>query len=94
MSSDQKVAIITGVSQGIGAALLKAYRDRDYRVVASSRWIMPSADDGMIAIAGDISDAKTAVLFGAMPQPGIRPARAVGRASASRAKRRFARRCA
>jgi hypothetical protein len=25
----QKVAVITGASQGIGAALVKAYRDRD-----------------------------------------------------------------
>jgi short-subunit dehydrogenase len=37
---EQKVAVITGASQGIGAALVKAYRDRDYRVVATSR-VMP-----------------------------------------------------
>ena len=34
MSNEQKVAIITGASQGIGAGLVKAYRDRNYRVVA------------------------------------------------------------
>ena len=28
MSSDRKVAVITGASQGIGAALVEAYRDR------------------------------------------------------------------
>ena len=35
MSTEQKVAVITGASQGIGAALVKAYRDRNYRVVAT-----------------------------------------------------------
>ncbi len=39
MSNQQKVAIITGASQGIGAALVKAYRDRNFRVVATSRSI-------------------------------------------------------
>jgi hypothetical protein len=43
MSNEQKVAIITGASQGIGAALVKAYRDRNYRVVATSRSIKPAA---------------------------------------------------
>jgi len=33
MGIEQKVAVITGASQGIGAALVKAYRDRNYRVV-------------------------------------------------------------
>ena len=44
MGTEQKVAVITGASQGIGAALVKAYRDRDYRVVANSRSIKPSND--------------------------------------------------
>jgi len=60
MSSHQKVAVITGASQGIGAALVKAYRERDYRVVANSRSIKPSNDDGVLAIPGDIADPKTA----------------------------------
>jgi len=30
MSSERKVAVITGASQGMGAALVEAYRDRDY----------------------------------------------------------------
>ncbi|MEK1868087.1 MAG: 3-oxoacyl-ACP reductase, partial [Ensifer adhaerens] len=34
MSNEQKVAIITGASQGIGAALVQAYRARNYRVIA------------------------------------------------------------
>ncbi len=29
MSTEQKVVVITGASQGIGAALVKAYRDRN-----------------------------------------------------------------
>ena len=40
----QKVAIITGASQGFGAALVDAYRGLDYAVVANSRSITPSAD--------------------------------------------------
>jgi NAD(P)-dependent dehydrogenase (short-subunit alcohol dehydrogenase family) len=36
MSTEQKVAVITGASQGIGAALVKAYRDRNYLVIAVS----------------------------------------------------------
>ena len=39
---EQKVAVITGASQGIGAALVKAYRDRNYRVVATARSVKPS----------------------------------------------------
>ena len=39
MGAQQKVVIITGASQGIGAALVKAYRDRDYRVIATARSI-------------------------------------------------------
>jgi NAD(P)-dependent dehydrogenase (short-subunit alcohol dehydrogenase family) len=45
MGTDQKVAVITGASQGIGAALVRAYRDRNYRVVATARSIRPSDDD-------------------------------------------------
>jgi len=37
MSIANKVAIVTGASQGIGAGLVKAFRDRGYRVVANSR---------------------------------------------------------
>ena len=42
MGKEQKVVIITGASQGIGADLVKGYRDRNYRVVANSRSIKPS----------------------------------------------------
>ena len=60
MSTVQKVAVITGASQGIGAALVKAYRDRNYRVVAISRSIQPSDDDAILTVSGDIADRKTA----------------------------------
>src|SRR5467141_1821157 len=60
MSSERKVALITGASQGMGAALVKAYRDRDYGVVATARSIKPTKDDQILAVPGDISDRKTA----------------------------------
>jgi len=60
MSNEQKVAIVTGASQGIGAGLVKAYRDRGYRVVATSRSIKPTNDQDVVAVAGDIADPKTA----------------------------------
>jgi NAD(P)-dependent dehydrogenase (short-subunit alcohol dehydrogenase family) len=56
MGAEQKVAIVTGASQGIGAGLVKAFRDRNYRVVANSRSIKPSNDADVLAIAGDIAD--------------------------------------
>jgi NAD(P)-dependent dehydrogenase (short-subunit alcohol dehydrogenase family) len=60
MGKEQKVAIITGASQGFGAGLVKAYRDRNYRVVANSRSIKTSSDPDILAVAGDVSDPATA----------------------------------
>ena len=60
MGAEQKVAIITGGSQGIGGALVKAYRDRNYRVVATSRSVKPSSDADVLAVTGDIADPATA----------------------------------
>jgi NAD(P)-dependent dehydrogenase (short-subunit alcohol dehydrogenase family) len=60
MRNEQKVAVITGASQGIGAALVKAYRDRSYRVVATARSVKPSTDVDVLAIPGDIAERKTA----------------------------------
>jgi NAD(P)-dependent dehydrogenase (short-subunit alcohol dehydrogenase family) len=56
----KKVAVITGASQGIGAALVRAYRDRDYRVVATARSVKPSNDGDILVVPGDIGDRKTA----------------------------------
>jgi NAD(P)-dependent dehydrogenase (short-subunit alcohol dehydrogenase family) len=55
-----KVAIITGASQGIGAGLTKAYRERGYAVIVTARSIAPSEDSGIVAVEGDIADADTA----------------------------------
>ena len=60
MSNEQKVVVITGGSQGIGAALVKAYRDRNFRVVATSRSIKQGTDPDVLAISGDIGDPATA----------------------------------
>ncbi len=60
MSNGRKVAIITGGSQGIGEALVSAYRERDYRVVAVSRGIRQSADPDILAVRGDVGDPATA----------------------------------
>jgi NAD(P)-dependent dehydrogenase (short-subunit alcohol dehydrogenase family) len=60
MASEAKVAIITGASQGIGAALAAAYRARGYRIVATARSIPPSSDANILAVSGDIADRATA----------------------------------
>jgi NAD(P)-dependent dehydrogenase (short-subunit alcohol dehydrogenase family) len=60
MSSSRKVVIVTGASQGIGAGLVQAYRDRDFRVIANSRSIKPSTDPDVLTVAGDISDRAVA----------------------------------
>jgi len=60
MNQERKIAVITGASQGIGAALVKAYREQGYGVVATSRSIKKSSDDDVLAIPGDIADRKTA----------------------------------
>ena len=60
MSNSKKVVVITGASQGLGAAAVKAYRELDYRVVATSRSIKPSTDPDILTVAGDIADPATA----------------------------------
>jgi NAD(P)-dependent dehydrogenase (short-subunit alcohol dehydrogenase family) len=58
-STPDKVAIITGGSQGIGAGLVGAYRSRGWSVVANAREIKPFEDPGLLAVAGDISERST-----------------------------------
>lgn len=60
MNTPRKVVVITGASQGIGAGLVQAFRDRDYRVIANSRSIKPSNDPDVLTIPGDISDRAVA----------------------------------
>ncbi len=50
-----KVAIVTGASQGIGAALVPAYRKLGYSVVAVSRSINGSDDPEVLAVRADLS---------------------------------------
>jgi NAD(P)-dependent dehydrogenase (short-subunit alcohol dehydrogenase family) len=54
--STQKVVVITGASQGIGEALVTAYRKLGYAVVANSRSITPSDDPLVLTVPGDISE--------------------------------------
>jgi NAD(P)-dependent dehydrogenase (short-subunit alcohol dehydrogenase family) len=56
----QKVAIITGGSQGIGASLVAAYRRQRWSVVATARTMKPTEDSGVLTVEGDIADPATA----------------------------------
>jgi len=58
--TEQKVAIITGGSQGIGAGLVDAYRQRGWAVVANSLSIKPSKDPDILTVQGDVSEQATA----------------------------------
>lgn len=60
MTDHRKVAVITGASQGMGAALVTAYRERGYVVIATARTVKPSQDEHIISVAGDIADRRTA----------------------------------
>ncbi|MGI8331358.1 SDR family NAD(P)-dependent oxidoreductase [Actinomadura scrupuli] len=58
-NTTQKVALITGASQGIGAALVTAYRDLGYAVAATSRSIADSNDPHILTLPGDIAEPGT-----------------------------------
>jgi len=58
-NQSQKVAVITGASQGIGAGLVAAYRKLGYAAVATSRTIAESQDADVLAVQGDIADPAT-----------------------------------
>ena len=58
--TQKKVAVITGASQGMGAALVGAYRERGYRVVATARSVTDGGDPDILAVPGDIGDRRTA----------------------------------
>jgi NAD(P)-dependent dehydrogenase (short-subunit alcohol dehydrogenase family) len=64
MATKLKTAIVTGASQGIGAGVTKAFLERGYRVVASSRDITKSGAfspaDNLALIDGSIGDPHTA----------------------------------
>ena len=56
----QRVAIITGSSQGIGAGLVHEYRRRGWGVVANARTLKPSSDPDIVTVEGDIAEPATA----------------------------------
>jgi NAD(P)-dependent dehydrogenase (short-subunit alcohol dehydrogenase family) len=64
MTQQQKTVIVTGASQGIGAAAAKAFRARGYNVVATSRNITKSseltASRNLVLVDGDIGNADAA----------------------------------
>ncbi|WP_187977819.1 SDR family NAD(P)-dependent oxidoreductase [Mycetocola sp. JXN-3] len=60
MNNQQRVVIISGASQGIGAGLVAAYRERGYGVIATSRSIEQGTDPDVVAVSGDIGDPATA----------------------------------
>ena len=68
----QRVAVITGGSQGIGAGLVAGYRERGWAVVASARTIKPSEDPAVLTVTGDIAEPATAgrIIDGALDRFG------------------------
>ncbi|MEU1631092.1 SDR family oxidoreductase [Streptomyces sp. NPDC020096] len=56
MNTVQKVAVITGASQGIGAGLVTAYRELGYGVAAISRSIGESSDPEVLTVRGDVAE--------------------------------------
>jgi len=56
---EQRVAIVTGGSQGIGAGLVAAYRQQGWAVVANSRTMQPSEDRDVLTVDGDVSESTT-----------------------------------
>jgi len=57
--TDQRVAIVTGASQGIGAGIVAGYRQRGWAVVANALTIKPSDDPDVLAVEGDVSETET-----------------------------------
>src|SRR6267154_2760058 len=64
MANTQKTVIVTGASQGIGAAVVKAFLERGYNVVGTSRSATKSAElkasDKLVLVDGDIGQVATA----------------------------------
>ena len=55
-----RVAIVTGASRGIGAAVVAAFRTAGYAVVATARSMPGSDEHDLLTVSGDIAEAATA----------------------------------
>jgi NAD(P)-dependent dehydrogenase (short-subunit alcohol dehydrogenase family) len=60
MAAERKVVVVTGASQGLGEAFVKAYRERGWRAVGNSRSIAPSSDPDYVTVAGDVGEPEIA----------------------------------
>jgi NAD(P)-dependent dehydrogenase (short-subunit alcohol dehydrogenase family) len=60
MTAERKVVVVTGASQGLGEAFVKAYRERGWRAVGNSRSIAPSSDPDYVTVAGDVGEPEVA----------------------------------
>jgi len=55
MTNTQRVAVVTGASQGIGEGLVSGFRKLGYAVVANSRTIAESDDPMVLTVPGDVA---------------------------------------
>lgn len=60
MTTEQKVVVVTGASQGLGEAFIRAYRERGWRAVGNARKILPSDDPDYVTVPGDVGDPSVA----------------------------------
>jgi NAD(P)-dependent dehydrogenase (short-subunit alcohol dehydrogenase family) len=63
MGNKQKTVIVTGASQGIGAAIVQAFLERGYNVVATSRNVSKAgfaSSSNLVLVDGDIGQQATA----------------------------------
>ena len=63
MGTKQKTVIVTGASQGIGAAIVQAFLERGYNVVATSRNVSKAdfaPSPNLVLVDGDIGQQATA----------------------------------
>ena len=60
VSDTKKVALVTGGSRGIGAAVVAAFLSASYAVVSVARSIEPRCDGDLLVVRGDITDPESA----------------------------------
>jgi NAD(P)-dependent dehydrogenase (short-subunit alcohol dehydrogenase family) len=58
--NEQKVVIVTGGSQGIGAGIVAGYREQGWAVVSNALTIKPADDPAVLTVEGDVSQPATA----------------------------------